>query len=263
MRHFFIILMAATLLGSQLTSCGDNGIGCLRGNGPSTTETRDIKDFTQVHIQVNAEVYLIEDTLYKVEINGPESLLSNVISTVNNGQLLMRERRCVSGRSKLIIRIYAPSISDVTLDGSGDITFTKKNTGVLSSSAFKVNGSGNVFVNGTVHADNVYTKVNGSGDIQLNTEAKWVSSSVVGSGNIELSGNAATCETDITGSGDVHTFELSCVDVYTDISGSGKIECRASESLDASISGSGTVAYKGWPKINTRISGSGKVVSEN
>jgi hypothetical protein len=263
MRHFFILLSASFFLLLQLTSCGDNGIGCIRGNGPSTTETRDIKDFTQVQIQVNAEVFLIEDSVYKVEINGPENLLSNVVSNVQNGQLLMRNRHCVAGRSKLTIRIHAPSIADVTVDGSADVTLTKKNSSVLSSSSFKVNGSGDIHVNGIVYADNVYTKVNGSGEIHLNTESKWMSSSVVGSGDINLSGNTATHESDITGSGDIESFNLTCRDGYADISGSGEIQCQVTDNLDVSISGSGTVAYKGWPKINTRISGSGKVISEN
>lgn len=258
----FLAFLGATLV-LLLSSCNGDGLGCVRGSGITVTEARSLNNFSQIDVQCDAIVNICEDSAYSFVAEGQSNILENLITHVSGGKLIIRNRRCVRGNSKLIITIHAPSVADIDLAGSANITLHKKANLKLSTSSFKISGSGNIEVVGTVETSNLYTKITGSGDLYLTTTAVWANTTITGSGKVEMRGTCTTHEIYITGSGKIHSFDLVTDDTYVNISGSGLAELWAEKTLDADITGSGKVHYKGWPKINMRISGSGSISNHN
>jgi hypothetical protein len=85
---------------------------------------------------------------------------------------------------------------------------------------------------------------------------------ISGSGKLDMKGGAATNLYFYT-SGDALIFAepLYSQKARATVSGSAKIEMRASQTLDVAISGSGEVHYWGNPVVASHISGSGKTIS--
>lgn len=263
MKYTIKKLMLPALAGLiTLSSCDRGGLGCIRPNGPEITEARTVSDFSNVEVQSSATVYIIEDSAYSFTATGPQNLVENLIVSIRGNQLLVKDRRCVRGSSRLVINIHAPQIGDINLAGSANIYLNKK-AASPKTVRFKVSGSGNIITSGKVKTDDLFLSITGSGDIDLETEAVSTHIGITGSGRVYARGSSANCDVDITGSGKSMCADLVVADQYAHISGSGDVWTRADRNLDVDISGSGTVHYYGWPRITSRISGSGKVVHEN
>lgn len=259
-RPIATVLLAMILL---LSSCRRDGVFCIRGTGPVTTESRTLTNFSQIEAALDATIYLYEDSVYSFVAEGQQNILENVTTTISSGKLIIRNKKCVRGNSRLVIRIHAPLIADVNLAGSGNITLYKKSGLKISSSSFKVSGSGDIHVVGDVVADNIYNQVTGSGNLDLSVNSLYTSTEITGSGKITLGGRSTSQDLKITGSGKLYAYNLQTDDTWVDISGSGYGEISANNNLDVDMSGSGTIYYKGWPHLSARISGSGKVTHKD
>ena len=100
----------------------------------------------------------------------------------------------------------------------------------------------------------------GSGDIQLQLEAKTIEAKLSGSGDISLIGNCTDFDASIAGSGDINAFDLVAQNSKINVSGSGNISTNCSEYIEARVSGSGDIEYKGKPKkTDIKVAGSGKI----
>jgi Putative auto-transporter adhesin, head GIN domain len=258
-----ITALAALGAATMLSSCRQDRFGCIRGDGPTIPETRTVSDFEEIEIQSGATVYVIEDSSYSFTATAQENILENLILSTRNGKLLIKDHRCVRGKSNLVITIHVPEMHSMSVSGSGHATLNKTKTQSISNARFTVSGSGQLVIKGDIHADDVYATITGSGNIEIPVIADDVFMKVTGSGEIYASGKTTHNDIEVTGSGEIQSFQLISDDTYVNISGSGKSEVYADKNLDVNISGSGSVYYKGWPRISTRISGSGKVVSEN
>ncbi|MCL2130090.1 MAG: DUF2807 domain-containing protein, partial [Treponema sp.] len=72
-------------------------------------------------------------------------------------------------------------------------------------------------------------------------------------------GNADDMELVISGFGNFNAGEFRTNNAVVQISGSGRINIWAEETLKANVSGSGRLIYRGNPKIDYRGSGSGRL----
>lgn len=140
------------------------------------------------------------------------------------------------------VYITMPNLIEATVSGSGNLETTGKFTGVNHLEAW----------------------VSGSGDVNVEVDAKTVEGGISGSGKIELKGTAGEMDMSISGSGNIQAadFEVGIIEIA--ISGSGNAKVFAKESLQASISGSGNIRYRGEAaKVKARVSGSGNVREMN
>jgi hypothetical protein len=134
------------------------------------------------------------------------------------------------------IRITGPSLSSVTLAGSGDIDADR------------------------VEADDVKFSLAGSGNIVVqNVRAKSAAVSLAGSGNIDLAGNTDSLKITIAGSGDVNTGKLTATDAKISVAGSGNVTANATRAVDANIVGSGDVSVTGGATCKSNKMGAGKL----
>ncbi len=82
----------------------------------------------------------------------------------------------------------------------------------------------------------------------------------MGSGNFEIKGTGEKAKFDVTGSGDIDANDFVTKSAEAQTTGSGNINCHATESLDAHIMGSGDIRYSGNPpSVKSKAMGSGEI----
>ncbi|MFT3674914.1 MAG: head GIN domain-containing protein [Chitinophagaceae bacterium] len=213
----------------------------LEGEGPLTTEVRDLQGFRSVSSSIGGRVYYKIGSTYRVEVEAQRNILEVLQTRIIGTELVVKIKDGVNIRSHepITVTITAPVLEGVNLSGSGDLE-----------------------VQGAVQADNLSLRVSGSGNI-LTGElqiADKLTATISGSGNIVTgSGSVVNESLRVSGSGHMDLQTLQGVHGVTEISGSGHIKLRLSQTLEASISGSGSVFYAGTPQVSTHISGSGSV----
>lgn len=213
----------------------------LEGEGPLTTEVRDLQGFRSVSSSIGGQVYYKIGNTYRVELQAQRNILEVLQTRIVGTELVVKVKDGVNLRAHepITVTITAPVLEGVNLSGSGDLE-----------------------VQGVVDTDNLSLRVSGSGNI-LTGElqiADKLTATISGSGNIVTGlGSVVNENLRVSGSGHMDLHTLQGVHGVTEISGSGHIKLRLSQTLDASISGSGSVFYAGTPQVSTHISGSGSV----
>ncbi len=211
----------------------------VRGNGVTSTQQRNVGDFTGIDVSGPFKVFISQGSVSSVKIEADENLMEYVEIENRRDNLEISTRRGYNlhPRSGLKIYVTAPSFDMLAVTGSGEL----KTQGKISNTK------------------DMDVSVTGSGDLVLNIDAPAIKSAVTGSGNIIIDGGTRNFNTEVTGSGEVHAFNLLSENSDIEISGSGDVEVFASKQLKISISGSGDVRYKGNPSVSKSIAGSGNV----
>ncbi|OEJ99649.1 head GIN domain-containing protein [Roseivirga misakiensis] len=203
-------------------------------------ETRNVRDFDEVVMRMSGNVYIKLGNKNEVVLEGDDRTLERIETEVRGGKLSIgvESRRGWRSRSSGRVNVYITikELRGVSISGSGD---------VIGQSVFKT--------------DDFYASISGSGDMELEVDAKNINAKISGSGNIELKGSGEYARLTMSGSGKYLAEELKVDDYEISISGSGRSSVNAQENLDIRISGSGSVYYKGRPAINSSVAGSGKV----
>ncbi len=232
------LLFTLTASGCFFNINDDDGIGCLRGSGPTVSETLNLPDFNGIELTTSADVFITQGPVQQVVVEGKENLIPELSRDVSGGVWKIEfDRSCVRNVGDMRIFITIPDLASLRISGSGDVI----SENVILTSSLVLN-------------------ISGSGDIDLALDAELIDATISGSGKIILEGLADVAKYRISGSGDVHAFNLACRNADVNISGSGDCELFVNEFLKVRISGSGDVFYKGDPSVDINISGSGKVV---
>ncbi|MEN1784842.1 MAG: head GIN domain-containing protein [Bacteroidota bacterium] len=216
----------------------------IKGNGKSVTIERSVGDYEQVALAGWFDVKLVSGEEGELTIKGEENLIPYIKTEVNDGRLVIKQKRGISLKPsnwsrRITITVPVEEINGVSLSGSGDIVSET-----------------------TLKADYFKTVISGSGDVALEIQAQRVKASMSGSGDMELSGKTTDLEISVSGSGDISAYDLEADFVEAQVYGSADIQITANELIKARVSGSGDISYKGNPKkIDTKSSGSGDVSS--
>jgi hypothetical protein len=217
-----------------------NSCNKVKGKGDVVSETRNNTGFTSISLSMEGDLYFTPDSVYSVEIQAQQNILDVIESQVEGGTLVLKiQNHTVLGKHDPIrIYIHAPSISDLD-----------------------VSGSGNISAGAVMDQPNLHYNISGSGDITVNElKSSLLSGKISGSGNITGTSGTSDIEyLNISGSGNLNFLNVMADSVYVTISGSGDVSAYAVKYLDVTISGSGNVRYNGNPVINQHISGSGSV----
>jgi hypothetical protein len=229
------ILFIATMAGS--VSCKKETIG----DGPVSTETRNVTSFTSIDLQMNGNVYYTTDPVSKIEITAKESIHAMLETKVINNRLVIRysNGKTYDEDESIRIAVFAPAVN-----------------------RFDLNSSGSIYSMNAIQQSTITVHSNGSGNIQLQhiqTDYLDVESNV--SGRITIfSGTATqgTVKTDASGKIDLSGIAAKKINART--IGSGDIKVKVSEQLDARIDGSGSIYFSGYPFVRSDISGSGKLI---
>lgn len=234
-----IIGVASTV---AVTSCSKSGF-CKKGHGETVKETRSVGSFTGVNSEGAFDVVITQEASLEegqVIVEAPDDLQEYIEIDVHNGVLDIDNKKCFRGDNEITIYVKSKEINDISLSGSGNIS----STGVLETSAMTI-------------------QLDGSGNIETDVKCTSLKATITGSGNVETSGSTTSQKLKITGSGNIEHFGLSSATADVSIEGSGNVEVKVSDKLDADIDGSGTITYRGYPDIDQRITGSGDLKSDN
>lgn len=279
MKNQRIIPLAAILAVLPLSACLGLGV---RGNGAVETEERSVGSFSSIELAGTGRVLVRPGKECRVVVITDSNIQDLFETRVSGGELWLgfKPGAFIVSPTKLEIQVTLPSLSGLTLSGSGDVLVEEPMSGrelslVLSGSGdiealrgldyssldARLSGSGSVELSATVERANL--KLSGSGSIEA--EHLYATSgefSISGSGDVRVGdGACGTLTVAISGSGDVEASGLSVRQAKVRIGGSGDVELHVDEDLEASITGSGSVTYGGRPRVDTNIAGSGKVRS--
>ncbi len=226
----------------SLMSCEDQEF-CRNGKGPIEIETFQVDSFQGVHLKTNAKVYVSQGDIQEVTVEAERSVFEELDLDVRNDVLIIDLDRCFFDYDMEVFVTVTEPLSDLIISGSGDI-----------------HGEGQL-----VAAEEIYLDISGSGEIRAYLDAIDIFSRINGSGDIVLNGIAENHEVNISGSGDLHAYDLVVRNYDIRISGSGKADIYIEGGrLDARVTGSGDIRYKGNPEvINSQITGSGNIINVN
>ena len=131
----------------------------------------------------------------------------------------------------------------------------------ISQPDLTLNVSGSGHIDADAKTQKTDMSVSGSGSVNAKLQTSDLHMNVSGSGDVAASGQADMLHAHVSGSGEVHAGDIATRTANLGISGSGKIETAALESVNVDISGAGKVYLKNEPKsLDADFSGAGKVV---
>ncbi|MCX6306304.1 MAG: DUF2807 domain-containing protein [Bacteroidetes bacterium] len=233
-KMIFTAIMALLTV-TLFTSCEK-----IKGKGEVITETRSSGTFSKIGLDLSATLYFTPDATYSLRVSGQENILREIITHIEDNQLVVKVKNGVilGSHEPIVVYISAPDVAGLEVSGSGDL-----------------------YCDSPWNLDELSTTVSGSGSINISSlNARHLTSSISGSGSITASSGSVTNEDlNISGSGTIDLRSVGAESAYTRTSGSGNTYVKVTSHLDATISGSGNVWYSGTPAITTHISGSGSV----
>lgn len=212
---YFISFATAVIVICSLSSCEK-----VVGDGPVITETRTVREFTELEFGVPGELEFIESEQQQIIIEAQRNI-ADVIQTYVSGNELrikVKDSKIIRTSEPVRIIVQAPSVHSFAVSGPGKI------------------------IAGAVHGTELKARISGSGSIEV------------------LEGSVDREEINISGSGNVDVVNVEARSASTQTSGSGNIRINATDELDVRISGSGDVYYKGSPIVDVSVSGSGRLV---
>ena len=224
-----------------VTSCKKDGLFCKKGSGTMVTEERAVSGFSEINLELNADLIYIQSDTYSVTIEASENLMK-FIETDLKGTVLdidFKNGKCYNIKKSITITISSPNINGFTVSGSGSIT--SKHQLTTNELEVKVSGSGEMYLD-SLNINELNSIVSGSGKLTASS-----------------SSDVTTQTIKISGSGSVDYLNMPTLSSHVKVSGSGNCDVNAINTLDVTISGSGSVRYKGTPIITTTVSGSGSI----
>jgi hypothetical protein len=231
------------LSGMLLVCCSAVMPSCqkLKGDGPVVKEERAVSGFSRIVSAVDGTTYVTQESGYRLTIEAQQNILNVIETPVIDGKLTVKFKKGkrIGSHDPIVVRLSAPAIEGLGLEGSGDLLVT--NDIVTNNISLHVSGSGELKAKQLLVNQDLYATISGSGNM------------------FALGGTARYAKYAISGSGGIDMLPVSVKKVDADISGSGNVRTKATELLNARISGSGNVFYDGNPQVSTSISGSGSV----
>ncbi len=191
-----------------------------RGSGKIVSDTRELSEFSKVHLTGSGDVVITKGTKREVRVEADDNVIESVRTEVgSDGTLTLGLKKGSWNNVHLKYTIVNPTLEGVDISGSGSIN-----------------------VESDFDAKQMQSGISGSGSVRFK------------------GGKTARHEIRISGSGSVMADNLEADDVTVEISGSGSANVHAKKTLNAQIRGSGDVYYKGSPSITQSIRGSGSLV---
>jgi hypothetical protein len=235
MKKKIILITAIILTCIGFASCINITPLQKRGNGSIITSERTVSAFERINSSGTAIVRFHAGDEFRVVLTVDENLEEYIEITTRGNTLNIGTRSGSFSFTRFIVDVYAPTLSGVSVSGSGRFENFEK----ITVPAFEAT-------------------VSGSGRITGIIESERFSTTISGSGRVTVLGSSQNLDVRISGSGRFIGNEFVTNNATARISGSGGADIYVTDNLNVNISGSGSVTYRGNPRIDSRIS-SGRV----
>jgi hypothetical protein len=206
-----LLLVPAVIAALVLAGCAD---------GPRTTQTREVGDFTRIDNRDSVDVRLHVGEPKRVRVSAGEKVIDDVDTVVRDGTLEVTFDHDGFGGSDVVVEVSVPELAAIEASGSGDI-----DADGIDADAFEL-------------------RSDGSADITLEGTAGRLVVDLDGSGEADLAGLAAReARVLVDGSGDAEVRATEELDVTVD--GSGDVRYHGDPELTEHVDGSGDLARAG------------------
>ena len=197
-----------------------------------------IDPFVKLGLAINGHVELSYGKTQKVTVEGPEHLVDDLLTDVNNGNWNIQydEYKHSKNLDELKFKIQMKHLEVLAVAGQGTIAST------------------NTFKN----LDRLMLSISGNGDIEISAEANDINFAISGNGTGRVDGRTDDLAITISGDGKVNARDLKANTCRITASGSGEMSVDVKEKIKATVSGYAMVKYKGNPTISKKVSGSAK-----
>ncbi len=252
-KYFGLLLILMSLY-----SCRN----CIKGKGDVITESLELSTINSIALNGSFNVYLSQGDTQSVSVTGHENIIDVLEKDVSNAHWDIELDRNCARNFELDVYITLVDISNIELNGSGNLTIYELDN--LDNVSITLEGSGDIQGESSITvSNNIILKSDGSGRTDLNINALGLHATHNGSGEISLSGGVTAQSISKSGSGSYKAYSLSTENTTVNSSGSGDTKITANSSLNIALNGSGDVFYKGYPAINSSTNGSGNVQNAN
>lgn len=212
-------LAAMALLVSFLLLAACHEQQTIKGNGSRETVARSIAPFDSIQLDGSYDVILVGQMPQQVALTADSNVQQYVTTTVKDKTLYIATApkvHLVTQQSPML-EIFVPSLTGITVSGSGTVNATKISADKLS---IQLSGTGRVYVAGAVNKMNV--ALAGAGEVNSqDLNAKEADINVSGSGRVSVN-PSEQLKVKVSGSGLIEYYGAPS-SVTQDISGSGKV----------------------------------------
>ena len=202
------------------------------------------EEFSRLTFKSVGEVFLSQGETCSLEIKGSPSLMKNVKSTIQDGEL------------KITYDVKITDWSDLQFVGSPKLQyFVTMNT----VEAVKMGGAGNLDA-GHLEADNLSIIHSGLGKVQISDlHCQDLSAKLGGLGELFLKGKVESQTVVLAGAGSYDAQGLESKVAKVSLSGAGSANVWVEETLEADMSGAGSIRYKGNASVTQSSTGLGDI----
>lgn len=120
-KHLLLLLLFTVLA----FSCSkENRWDCFKGNGDDTIETRQFSSFESVLVKDFFNIYLVQDSVYKIIIEGNEKTIGLIKTDLNNGTITIDNmNKCRWSRKYKANNIYvhSPAFRKISLEKESNL----------------------------------------------------------------------------------------------------------------------------------------------
>lgn len=225
--HIFVILVFSTC----------KKPGCFGAKGPVTVITRPLAFFKELVLADNINLVLIQDSIEKMDIEGPQNMLSNVRADIAQNILTLSHttdcRWARDAAEKINVRLHFKELQKIDYQGSGTLT----NMDTLRLDALHIESN------------------TGAGDIILTLDNRYTGAYIFfENASITLHGKSQICftYTNNRGIADMSDFVVNKMGI--EYGGFRDTHINVTDELSAVIFHKGNIYYKGTPVITKLIS---------
>src|SRR5690606_20865911 len=149
----------------------------ITGTGIEVTKNIDLATITGIGLGINADVFIKQGAKQEITIKGQQNIIDNIKTKVTDGTWRIEFDKNVRKHEKIEIRITLSELKSLAVGGSGEITGEGK---------FK-------------NVNELDLSIGGSGEIDIDVEAKKITCSLGGSGEMELAGSCNDLSISLSG----------------------------------------------------------------
>ena len=189
-------------------------------SGPAVSEQRTVESFHAIEMRGAATIDVLVGPAQSISLTAARETLAALDASVKNGTLILEQRKrgfWMMKHGNLQIRITAPTLDAVAINGAGDVSINGLTGGELSLAVqgasdleasgkvdtlnASINGAGDMDLSRLV-ATTATVAVNGAGDLTVNVTGT-LNAEVNGVGSIDYLGHPATVVPAIHGVGSI------------------------------------------------------------
>lgn len=240
-----------------LTACMNDDV--IQGEGEVLQQGRELPSFTEIVHNTVIPVYLIQDSIQEVILQGSSSLLPYVDMDVQNGVLAISLNEEFQYHNlDVSVYIRVPKIEKISLRSTGDVVFLSD--WECSSLQLENRMSANIESLHTVKAEHLSIYQELSSSINLNIKASHIEINAIDASNLILSGEVDNVTCHLSQTAQLNAFNMLSKRAIIYHHSTKTVKLTVSEILEGRIGSTGDIWYHGNPVIHMDIQGTGAVI---